>query len=285
MMYQASAIFEGGGMRGGYATGVIDAFLENDIEFSSIYAVSAGACHATSYVAKQHGRAFRLCSNYLHDREYCSLHSLITTGTLFGRDMMFRRFHVELDPFDFDTFAAYKGKFYAVATDMATGKPAYLQLAPDSPRRQFPEVMASCSMPLLARIVPINGHEYLDGFVGDSIPVRKSIEDGNTKNVLILTRPASYHKGIEASLPFIALKYHRYPNFVRACRTRAQRYNETMAFIAAEEKEGNIFVIRPRENLPVGVVTKDYAKVRSLYDIGYTDTVSHMSELLAYLRS
>jgi len=140
-------------------------------------------------------------------------------------------------------------------------------------------------MPMLARIVPFNGHEYLDGYVGDSIPIKKSIADGNKKNVLILTRPASYHKGKELALPFIRVKYHKYPNFIRACETRAERYNETLTFIANEEKIGNIFVIRPKEDLPVGMVTKDYAKVRKLYDIGYEDTISRMDELLQYLRS
>lgn len=282
-MYEASVIFEGGGMRGGYSTGVIDAFLDNDIEFSSIYAVSAGACHATSFVSRQRGRAYRLSTDYLHDRDYCSLSNLIKTGTLFGRDMMFHRFHVELDPFDFDTFAAYPGNFYAVVTNMRTGQAEYLRLQPDSPRRQFPEVCASCSIPLLARIVSIKGEEYLDGFVGDSIPIRKSIADGNRKNVLVLTRPAFYRKGVEKAMPIIRLKYRKYPNFVASYRTRAYRYNETLDFIAEEEKKGNLFVIRPRENLPVGMVTKNLAKLKKIYDLGYEDTCSRMDELKTYL--
>mgnify|MGYP003319123021 CR=1 FL=1 len=284
-MYQAAAVFEGGGMRGGYSTGVIDAFLDNDIEFSSIYGVSSGACHAASFVSKQRGRAYRISTDYLHDKNYCSLYSLITTGNLFGEDMLFRRLHFELDPFDFKTFAAYQGKFFAVATNVKTGKAEYLKLSPDSPKNRFPEVNASCSMPLLAKIVRHNGNKYLDGCVADSIPVQRAIADGNTKNVLVLTRPADYRKGFELSVPFVALRYFYYPKFVAAAIRRAKGYNRILDFIRAEEEAGKIFVIRPKKALPVGVMTKDKSKLELLYRLGYEDTAERMDELLAYLKA
>ena len=59
-MYNAGLILEGGGMRGVYTAGVLDAFLDAGIEFSSVYGVSAGSCHACSYLSKQRGRAFRV---------------------------------------------------------------------------------------------------------------------------------------------------------------------------------------------------------------------------------
>ena len=46
-MYNAGLILEGGGMRGVYTAGVLDAFLDAGIEFSSVYGVSAGSCHAS----------------------------------------------------------------------------------------------------------------------------------------------------------------------------------------------------------------------------------------------
>ena len=38
-MYRASLILEGGGMRGLFTAGVIDYFMDQEIEFKSIYAV------------------------------------------------------------------------------------------------------------------------------------------------------------------------------------------------------------------------------------------------------
>ncbi|MCR4584253.1 MAG: patatin-like phospholipase family protein, partial [Lachnospiraceae bacterium] len=59
-MIEAGLILEGGGMRGLYTAGVLDFFMEKELEFSSCYGVSAGACHLTSYMSKQKGRAFNI---------------------------------------------------------------------------------------------------------------------------------------------------------------------------------------------------------------------------------
>ena len=54
-MYNAGLVLEGGSMRGVYTAGVVDAFLDNDIEFSSVYGVSAE--HATGQVLSQNSGA------------------------------------------------------------------------------------------------------------------------------------------------------------------------------------------------------------------------------------
>lgn len=53
-MYNAGLILEGGGMRGVYTTGVLDFFLDKQIEFTSCYGVSAGACmHAVICLSRE----------------------------------------------------------------------------------------------------------------------------------------------------------------------------------------------------------------------------------------
>ena len=82
-MYQAGLVLEGGGMKGVYTAGVLDFFLDKDIMFSSVYGVSAGACHMCSYLSKQRGRAFDINVDYLDTKRYCGIRSLLTTGDLF----------------------------------------------------------------------------------------------------------------------------------------------------------------------------------------------------------
>ena len=54
----AGIVFEGGGLRGIFAAGVIDYLLDNGIIFDHVMGVSAGACHACSYVSGQRGRSY-----------------------------------------------------------------------------------------------------------------------------------------------------------------------------------------------------------------------------------
>ena len=82
-MYHGGLILEGGGMRGVYTAGVLDAFLENDIKFEKIYGVSAGSCHACSYMSGQYGRAFRVAVDYLDDPDYCGTRTFLRTGNIF----------------------------------------------------------------------------------------------------------------------------------------------------------------------------------------------------------
>ena len=53
-MYNAGLILEGGGMRGVYTAGVLDAFLDAGIEFSCIWRISRKLpCMQLSFKAKR----------------------------------------------------------------------------------------------------------------------------------------------------------------------------------------------------------------------------------------
>ena len=56
-MNKVCLVLEGGGNRGAYTSGVLDAFLDNDIDIKNVYGVSAGALNALSYLSKQKGRS------------------------------------------------------------------------------------------------------------------------------------------------------------------------------------------------------------------------------------
>ena len=113
-MVNAGLILEGGGMRGVYTAGVLDFFLDKDLEFKEVYGVSAGSCHACSYLSKQRGRALAISIDYLKDPRYCGVRSLIRTGDLFGVKMCYDTIPNELNPYDYKTFNRFQGNFYAV---------------------------------------------------------------------------------------------------------------------------------------------------------------------------
>ncbi len=280
-MYQAGLILEGGGMRGLYTAGVLDAFLDKEVEFSSVYGVSAGACHACSYLSKQRGRAFRVGVDYLENPEYCGVKSFLKTGDLFGADFSYGQIPDVLDPFDYEAFNEYKGKFYAVVTNVQTGQAEYKRIT--DAQRQLWVVRASASLPLVSRTIAVKGKYYLDGGVSDSIPIRRSIEDGNEKNVVILTRDKSYRKEPNSLLPLMKLRYPGKKAFIDSIETRHIHYNEVLSFLDEEEKAGRVFIIRPQEEVKVGRIEKDRDKLTDLYNLGYQDGMDRMEDMAAYL--
>lgn len=280
-MYQAGLVLEGGGMKGTYTAGVLDYFLEQGIEFSSCYGVSAGAIQMSSFIAGQKGRGLRTTVDYVGDKNYCSFYSLLTTGDFFNADFCYRKIPDELDPVDNETFMKYQGKAYAVLTNIITGKPEYYQLKDLS--KDIIAIRASSSLPLLARNVIIDGVPYLDGGISDSVPIRKSIADGNQKNVVVLTKEEGFVRKPSSHTKLIKLLYRKYPKVAENMAKRHTEYNEMMQFLEAEQKAGRVFVIRPKEELAVGRIEKDKEKLHAVYKIGYEDAKRLFPDMETYL--
>lgn len=282
-MYNAGLVLEGGGMRGVYTAGILDFFMEKEMTFANCYGVSAGACHLASFMSGQKGRAYRISVNYLNDRDYCSFYSLVKTGDLFGVDMCYHRIPDELDIFDYDGFNKYPGKGYAVVTDVMTGKPEYLQMK--DLKNNIDIIRASASLPLVSRNVNINGKEYLDGGIADSIPIIRSIKDGNEKSVVILTRPYGYRKKPSGNIALMKARYRKNPGIVKAMARRHIRYNKTLAYIEKLEAEGRIFVFRPESIVKIDRIEKDVNKLKVLYLQGYHDASINYELMKSFLES
>ena len=282
-MYHAGLVLEGGGMKGIYTAGVLDLFLDKELEFSSIYGVSAGACHLCSYVSKQRGRARDISLDYLDSKYYCGVQSLLTTGNLFNVDMCYHTRPDYLYPFDHDTYLQYKGKAYSVVTNVETGQAEYLRLR--DLRKDIIKVQASASLPLVSNMVKIGGKLYLDGGMADSIPIRRSIVDGNRKSVVVMTKEVGYRrKPIDkAQLALIKVRYAKYPRLVEAMEHRHQTYNECLDYIDQLEKKGKIFVIRPQKASEVARIEHDRAKMEKLYEQGYEEAKECFDPLMEYL--
>lgn len=141
---------------------------------------------------------------------------------------------------------------------------------------------ASASMPFCSRFVPINGKNYLDGGIADSIPVRKALTMGFDKVIVVLTQPADYRKK-PMNKAMIRAFYHKYPNLCRTLEERHTRYNAQSADVARLEKEGKIFVIRPEKALEISRLEKDPEELARVHGIGLADGEKMMDALKAYL--
>ena len=280
-MIEAGLVVEGGGMRGVYTAGVLDYFMEKNLYFDDCYGVSAGACHISSYVSKQIGRSIKVTLDYINDKRYCSVNSLIKTGDMFGVEMLYDLIPNKLELYDYDTFNKFKGNFYSVVTNCKTGKAEYIKIK--DMKKDIIAVRASSSLPLLSRIVEINGKEYLDGGITDSIPIKKSIKDGHKKNVVILTRDKTYRKSKPKFLSLLKLKYKKYPNLVKAIENRYKIYNETLDFLEEEKAKNKVFIIQPKLPVKISRIEKDKDKLKELYDQGYEDAKELYEDLMKFL--
>ncbi len=260
-------VLEGGAMRGLFTAGVTDYLMEKGITFDGAVGVSAGATFGVNYKSHQIGRALRYNKRYCADPRYGSFRSFLKTGDVFDRQFCYYDIPERLDPFDTDTIQANPMEFYVVASDVETGKSYYHKLT-DGKGRDIEYIRASASIPLLSRIVRIEGHQLLDGGICDSIPLRFMETQGYLRNVVILTQPFGYVKKPNSYMPLVHLRYHAHPQFVQAMANRHEMYNAETAYVAQREKEGDAFVIRPDAALNISAMTKDPQEMQRVYDIG-----------------
>lgn len=263
-------VLEGGGMRGLYTVGVLEKLMEERFMADYVIGVSAGAGNGISYVSGQQGRAYRVDTAYLGDKRYVSLYNFVKTKSVFGMDFIFDIIPKHLDPFDYPAFLKNPCEFVTGVTDVHTGQPAYFGKQPDM-GHQCKLLRASASIPMFAPPVKFRGGLYLDGGTSDPIPVRKALEDGCDKVIVVLTRDRKYIKAPEGYRPLYHRRLREYPKMVEVLDRRHEIYNEARAYVDRLEKEGTALVIAPSMPLTISRFEKDRNNLDQVYRLGYMD--------------
>lgn len=260
-------VLEGGGMRGVFTSGVLDAFMKHGVYFRYVVAVSAGACNGMSYISRQPRRARLSNIDFLTQYGYIGWRHLLKQGCIFDQELLYDKFPNEYLPFDFDTFFQWSATFEMVTTNCLTGQAEYLTESKDR-QRSLDIVRASSSLPYVSKIVRVDDIPMLDGGIVDSIPVMRAIETGHPQNVVILTRNKGYRsKERDRKIP--PFVYKKYPRLRVALSHRVAAYNEQLELVERLEELGKVVCIRPQRPMEVGRMEKDIGRLERLYQEGF----------------
>lgn len=269
-------------MRGMFTAGVLDVMMENGIQVDGAIGVSAGAVFGCNYKSGQIGRVIRYNKQFCNDPRYVSVRSLIFTGDLYNERFCYERVPRRLDVFDTEAFVNSPMEFYAVATDVDTGKAVYHRCT-DGGEEDIRWLQASASMPMVSRVVRIGEHGYLDGGVADSIPVKAFEEMGYRHNIIVLTQPLDFVKPRNSALPLIRIAMRKYPRIVQDMELRHLRYNRTTRYVRDLEERGKALVIRPPEALNISQVEHDPAELQRVYDMGRAEAERRLAEIRSFV--
>lgn len=262
-------VFEGGAFRTIFSCGVMDAFLENDIMPDYMIGVSAGAAYGVSYASRQPKRNLNILLDYCHDKRYMGIRNLISRNnkSYYGLEFTYETIPNEIVPFDYDAFDQYPGEFYAVVTNILTGKPEYKRYTTEDRTNNL--LKATCALPLLFPYIYIDDVPYMDGGMSDSIPFERAFKDGCDRVVVVLTREEGYKKTTSRSTRTLARAYLKYPEVAKDMVKRAGRYNRCLKKLAKYEKEGKVIVIHPESTVGFSRLERNKEKIKNLYDDGY----------------
>ena len=277
-------VVEGGGMKCAYNAGILDAFIDHGISFDYCIGVSGGAGNLATYLAGQRGRNIRFFTDHIHSPDYFGLRSLARTGNLFGLKYIYCDLSSSAgaDPFDFPAFMANPADYRAVVTNALTGKAEYFgrEMLKLNDYRLF---MASSAIPVVSRPVVLNGTPYFDGGISDAIPVRRALEDGCEKLVVILSKTRDYIRKPQSMRAVYSAVCRKYPNIIKDISTRHERYNRNFRDVFELERAGKAFVFAPSCSVHVGTYSMDEKAERELYELGFSDFDARAGELRRFL--
>lgn len=157
-----------------------------------------------------------------------------------------------------------------VAAEGRTGQPRYFEKKELYPGH-WDGLKASCALPFGCKPYMVEGDAYYDGAMGDPVPVKKALELGCDRIVLLLTRPRNVPRKPGRDRLFALLIGGRYPGAADGLRRRASRYNEGVALARELEKQGKALIIAPDNLHGADTLTKDRAILEKLYEKGLKD--------------
>lgn len=274
-------VLEGGSRQTMFSAGVIDTWLDEDIEFNYIAGVSAGAHAAVNYVTRQQGRLrFIVLPTRLQEgkkwaskfigiqKEFHALNYLSADGKM---------------PFDFETYSKSKIECEFGLTCCETGRAEFKSEKSDK-GRLLDIISASCALPMIFPMAPMDGKHYADGCITVPIPFERAFEKGCDKVVAVSTHyPGEAVTDFRKYRAILNPMYKRkYPELFRALMLRLKRYDKMFLQMEKLEKEGRLFLMRPEIDLCDQFDT-DMDKMNESYEHGVEMAKRRMDDLKAFL--
>ncbi|MEL0645996.1 patatin family protein [Pseudoalteromonas agarivorans] len=259
-------VVEGGAMRGIFAAGVLDEFLNQQHQsFERYFGVSAGATNIAAYLCNQPKRNYKVITDYSCRPEFINVKRFVKGGHLFDLDWLWQETIREIR-LKTEVFEQTQPEFYIVSTAINTGAAHYLKATSNE---MVEQLKASCAIPIAYRDYPvINNEPMTDGGVADSIPVIKAYEMGAKEITVVLSQPLGYRKKPSKSHWLTKKLYKNYPALITSSINRANVYNKSIDFINAPPADCKINIIAPPANFKVGRTTKKLKLLNSGYAMG-----------------
>lgn len=272
LLNQTALLFEGGGMRASYTSGMVVALLEAGIHAPFVAGISAGASNTANYLSHDAPRARESFTDFAADPKFGGLGTFMRGRGLFHAEYIYEHAGLPGMPLEYD-WQAFQGNpadFRIGGFDIESGETVWWG------RRDTPElvdlmrrVRASSTMPIVMPPVPIDGRTYVDGALGTDggVPITIAEELGYERFLVVLTRERDYRKVPERFPRFYLTYFRKYPEVADALLTRWWRYNQTREKLFALQRAGKAYLFIP-EVMPVANGERDVKKLNAAHEVG-----------------
>lgn len=264
---KTALVVEGGAMRGIFATGVMDAFMEAGYNPFDLYiGVSAGSTALAAYVAGQQGRNYKIFTEYSIGEDFISWKKFFKGGHLVDLDWLWE-VSIRDMRLDLEKICEGQHEFLVGVTDAKTGKAVFLEPTVDN----LEEITkASSALPILYRNqVKIDESVYVDGGLAAPVPVEEAFKRGADQIMVIRSRPKSFEMKAKPINRWMSRSFLKeYPAVIDAVTARPEVYAKSLAFMRNPPSRISVMEINPPETFKTKRLTKDLDQLNADYEHG-----------------
>ncbi|RRD46424.1 patatin family protein [Tessaracoccus sp. OH4464_COT-324] len=265
-------VFEGGGMRASFSSGVLSALVEGGVFAGWVGGISAGSSCTANYLVRDLVRTRRSFVEFAADPNFGGFGSWLRGRGLFNAEYIYERTAAPDQPlpYDFEAFTSNPTAFAIGAVRCADGEMVYWQRddvrgLPDLMKR----VRASSTMPLLMPWAEVDGEFYCDGALG---PTGGFAHDaaraaGFRRFIVVATRPRGYVKGPQRAPRAMRALLRRFPAVADGLLARSANYNRSREELLALETAGAALLIFP-DRMPIDNSERDVTRLAEMFDLG-----------------
>ena len=283
MNKDVALVLEGGGFRGCYTAGALKWLYEHGLQFDYTAAISATAVHAFFYVTGRMQEVHDVSVYGPTDPHMIGIVPLFTEGCLAGFNYMADHY---VKPYYADALkdllASDKDLDIGVF-NMNTGEVDYKNKHDLDPDVKI--LKASCTLPIFGRKTEVDGNEYLDGGIQYMVSIKRAMDKGYKKALVIVTKDKNYVRKPTSFLTNILLRtiYHAYPKMLKKLDERTDAYYEQMDTVYKMEEEGNAILIRPSRDCGVKRFSGTREQLEELFQLGWQDMEDKKEEIMHFL--
>ena len=280
---KVALVAEGGGQRGIFTAGVLDAWLDAGHDpFDILIVTSAGSQNLTSFVARQKGYAKRLIRGLTRHKRFFQMGRGLVGKHIVDLDWYFQKTQEANRLLDLDTAKSNVAnrEILFTATN-ARDRKAYFLNPMKSQNNWVDLIKASSALPLLYKQgVPLhteieakkaaNTDFYLDGGLAAPLPVTEAYQRGATKIVVIRT----VDEGFQAQSPWlqkisaVMCATGTCPKTIDYLLQHEHAYQKELAFIENPPEGVEVIQIFAPKKLQSKLLGSSDAQLRHDYKLG-----------------
>lgn len=267
---RTAVIDVGGGYRSIFGAGVFDRCMEEGINFDHCFGVSAGSANLASFLAGQLRRCYKFYTVYSSRKEYAGVGNFVKDGSFVNLDYVYGTLsaHDGECPLDYQALMKNPSGLTVVACNALDGAATYFDKS-DLAQDNYDVLKASSSVPVANKAYMIGGIPYLDGGIADPVPVRKALDEGYDRIVLVLTRQRDILREQKKDVLPARILARTYPAAAERLMERYRTYNDEVALAKEAEKEGKVLILAPDSLCGLTTLSKSLKGLNEMYDKGY----------------